>query len=228
MVRRFAVLLLILSVVIRIPRSLAESQAGIFEGDLPFQLYSNGDGCTGSNAVGTGRILSLKAMDEPNMFCETDVVVPSSPEFDTQTLYTKIHLGCARKTSRVNVAFWDCSNSDCSSCISVAQAEGSTNIGNFTAARDNLTECFYGWPSAPMDGGFIPVIGYQTFNESMGATQAQDEEFFNVLIENSCLARMIHTHNAPTSGTARNYQWAANKYCSAFIVVALSLFVMMS
>ena len=132
-------------------------------------------------------------MEGPNTFCETDVLDPFPPEFpDPITVYTKIELDCSQGVlaadDAVGVKFWECSTSDCSECSEEPIVEGTTSVGNFTAARDNLTECFYGWPSFPLDGGDIPVIGYQTFDETMGATQSQDEEFFNVLIENSCLS----------------------------------------
>ena len=186
---------LILSSCCAVVRSTAESSgiAKSFEGKLPYQLYSNGDGCVESNFVGTGSILSLKAMDEPNTFCETDVLDPFPPEFpDSMTIYTKIELDCAggmlAADDAVSVKFWDCSTSDCSECTPVPTVTGTTNVGNFTATRDNLSECFYGWPSVPLDGGPIPVIGYQTFDESMGATAAEDEDFFDVLIEGSCLS----------------------------------------
>ena len=83
-------------------------------------------------------------------------------------------------------------NSDCSRCTPFHIAAGTTNLGNFTAARDNLEECFYGWPSIPLDpNAMLPVIGYQSFDETKGATQANDEVFFNVLFDHSCMALMI-------------------------------------
>ena len=169
------------------------SAASSFEGKLPYQLYSNGDGgCVESNFVGTGSILSLTPMDQSNTFCETDVLDPFPPEFpDPMTIYTKIELGCdpdSDDAEAVQTKFWDCSTSDCSECTPSPVVTGTTNVGNITATRDNLSECFYGWPSPPLDGGLIPVIGYQTFDEAMGATAIQDDQFFNVLIENSCLS----------------------------------------
>ena len=82
----------------------------------------------------------------------------------------------------VAVRFWECTTSDCSKCIPFLT--GMPTMRNFTAARDNLTECFYGWPSYPSDGGLTPIIGYQSFDEGMGATQSQDQEFFDLLIGN--------------------------------------------
>jgi hypothetical protein len=201
--------------------------AANFQGNLPYELYSDGDGCTESNFVGTGSIISLTVMDEAGTFCETDVLDPSPPEFpDSQTVYTKILLGgCDGETGDVDVTFWQCTTGDCSRCI--PSLKGTTTVGNFTATRDNLSECFYGWPSFPSDGGMAPVIGYQTFDESMGATDAQDEEFFDLLIANSCMAGMVNTDETPTSGLMRNMQVTAAGYFRAgiSIVVALSLFV---
>ena len=191
MMLSIATAFLILTSCIVVVRS--EESSGTFEGKLPYLLYSTGDGCVESNFVGTGSILSLVTMEEPNTFCETDVLGAFPPDFlDPMTVYTKIELDCSQGVlaadDAVGVKFWECSTNDCSECSEEPIVEGTTNVGNFTAARDNLSECFYGWPSFPPDGGPIPVIGYQTFDETMGATQSQDEEFFNVLIENSCLS----------------------------------------
>ena len=202
-----------------------------FQGNLPYELYSDGDGCTESNFVGTGTILSLTVMDEATgTFCETDILDPAPPEFpDSSTVYTKILVGgCDGETGAVDVRFWECATSDCSECTPLVR--GTTTGSNFTAARDNLTECFYGWPSASVssDGGLTPVIGYQIFERGMGATQSQDEEFFDLLISNSCMAGMASptTGEAPTiygeAPTSGSMQVVAAGYISAGIAVALS------
>ena len=211
-----------------------------FQGNLPYELYSDGDGCVEPNFVGTGSIKALTVMDEAGTFCETDVLDPSPPEFpDSQRVYTKILLeGCDSETGTVDVRFWLCISDDCTTCVPFL--EGTTTICNFTATRDNLSECFYGWPSYPSDGGKTPVIGYQTFDASMGATQSEDEEFFNLLINNSCMAGMTDAgksdadmpsaglpgaDSAPTSGSMINMRVTAARYLSAGLVVALSLLV---
>lgn len=214
--------------------AVARAAESSFEGKLPYQLYSNGDGCVESNFVGTGSILSLNPMDEPNTFCETDVLDPFPPEFpDAMTIYTKIELDCdpgslaggqLAADDAVGVKFWDCTTSDCSECTPVRVAAGTTNVGNFTATRDNLSECFYGWPAVPLDGGPIPVIGYQTFDKSMGATAAEDEDFFNVLIEHSCLAGDVDegdTTGGTTSGGAQSKLFVG--YLAFAMIVLMSM-----
>lgn len=191
------------------PRRMSPSEADVirnlaptassFEGNLPYNLFSdapvNGDGCVESNFVGTGSILSLVPMAEPNTFCEGDIVDPPPPGWPlNKTLYTKIELSCATDGSEdVGVKFYDCEgNSDCSRCTPFHIAAGTTNLGNFTAARANLNECFYGWPSIPLDpNAMLPVIGYQSFDETMGATQVNDDVFYDVLFDHSCMASMI-------------------------------------
>ena len=211
-----------------------------FQGNLPYELYSDGDGCVEPNFVGTGSIKALTVMDEAGTFCETDVLDPAPPLFpDAMTVYTKVLVeGCDSDTGDVDVRFWQCTTSDCSKCIPFLK--GTTTMKNFTATRDNLSDCFYGWPSFPSDGGMTPVIGYQTFDASMGATQSEDEEFFDLLIKNSCIAGMADggktdadiptadlpdAESAPTSGSMINMRVTVAGYLSAGIVVALGLFV---
>ncbi|KAL7536110.1 hypothetical protein ACHAWF_005363 [Thalassiosira exigua] len=92
----------------------ADVDNGSFQGNLPYNLYSNapanGDGCIESNSVGTGSILSLVPMDEPNTFCERDVLDSPPPGWPAnEAIYTKIELSRMSDTSDdVGIKFFDC------------------------------------------------------------------------------------------------------------------------
>ena len=180
------------------------AQASAADFNLPYELYSDGDKCTLSNYVGTGTLTSLSAMDMESesgaFFCETDVLDPPPPEFpDPITIYTRIQVRCDGGTTgdHVTVSFWNCTTADCSECAPYTGTEPlvtGTTAGSFLTAKNApLYECFYGWPAPSMDiTVMVPVPGYMTFDETMGATLAQGEEFFNMLITNSCMADMSH------------------------------------
>ena len=65
---------------------LVKSQTSSWSGNLPFNVYGPGDGCSDTNIVGNGTTIGLALMDDGNL-CETDVIGGTK-------LYSKIVQQC--------------------------------------------------------------------------------------------------------------------------------------
>ena len=65
---------------------LVKSQTSSWSGNLPFNVYGPGDGCSDTNIVGNGTTIGLALMDDGNL-CETDVIGGTN-------LYSKIVQQC--------------------------------------------------------------------------------------------------------------------------------------
>ena len=52
---------------------LAKSHASSWSGNLSFNVYGSGDGCSDTNLVGNGTTTGLAVIDD-DVLCETDVI----------------------------------------------------------------------------------------------------------------------------------------------------------